>query len=645
MKKEKAKEIKWDDIIHSKWFIPLISVFILIILFSLRLISDFDIGFHLRGGQWILENVSFHDKDVFTYTVNQNEYIALHWLYQVVIYLIYSITSYEGLTVFNSILVLISFLLVFRIMTLKKVPIPLSIFGLLLILLTIQIRFNFRPEIFTWVFTLLLLNILEQYFNNRKNYLYLMPIIMILWINLHGLFIIGIFIMLSYFITNYVNEKKIDRYYFKFFILSSLATLVNPYFLKGVTFPFYLQSRLQSSNVFKNAISELKSPFEITGSESTHFEPVFELTLFYIIAVASILLLIFTYKKRKLHEYLILAGFIYISFSAFRNIPLLVFYGVYIIVISLNDIYLSKKSKFKIKKKYERAIRFIPYFITIIILLFCLRIINNAYYTSDRRNIKFGIGLNNDTHPVKAAEYILNNKLSERILNHFNFGSWFIWKLPQPVLIDGRLEVMKEKFFIEYSQAFAKGGLTILIKKYKPKMIIFDYNTASGWNDQLKELPDWRLIYVDNNAAIYAQNDYARQLSEVTLNKLLSATTIDTNIADAEVWRILRTHAGSGFEFWLSGFYKKHEYPNDLLTMGVFAYRNDEIKIAIPLFLEFIKKTNANYPEVYFNLGTMFFKSENYEKALYCYERYLESEPENKIALQRVSKIKSLNFK
>ncbi len=37
-------------------------------------------GFHLRAGQWILQNHAFPDKDLFTYTVNQNDYVDLHWL-------------------------------------------------------------------------------------------------------------------------------------------------------------------------------------------------------------------------------------------------------------------------------------------------------------------------------------------------------------------------------------------------------------------------------------------------------------------------------------------------------------------------------------------------------------------------------------
>ncbi|MFN3344045.1 MAG: hypothetical protein ACK412_00150 [Chloroherpetonaceae bacterium] len=52
---------------------------------------DIDIGFHLHGGKWIWQHRAFPDKDAYTYTVPNNDYIDLHWLYQLLMFGVYSL--------------------------------------------------------------------------------------------------------------------------------------------------------------------------------------------------------------------------------------------------------------------------------------------------------------------------------------------------------------------------------------------------------------------------------------------------------------------------------------------------------------------------------------------------------------------------
>ena len=93
----------------SVWTIPFLTLLGLIIVFALRLINNADIGFHLKGGQWILQNFAVPHKDVFTYTVNTHDYIDMQWLYQVIMYLVQSVSGYVGMTIFNVILILAAF--------------------------------------------------------------------------------------------------------------------------------------------------------------------------------------------------------------------------------------------------------------------------------------------------------------------------------------------------------------------------------------------------------------------------------------------------------------------------------------------------------------------------------------------------------
>ena len=317
-KPDTLQPVTWNTIVRSQWFLPIVCVFMLIIVLSLRLITDIDLGFHLRGGQWMLENHSFHRTDVYTYTVNQNEYIAMYWLYQILIYVVYTITGYAGLVILNTLLITTVFALIFIRMKSARIFLPIVVITMLLAVLATEIRFSMRPEVLTWIFILATLIVLDRYFYADKNSLFALVIIQILWVNFHGLFILGWVLAGIYFVSYWVHKRRFDRTLLMWSGFSIFASLLNPYFLKGVTFPFYLFTRLQSTNIFKYVISELKSPWAISAAQDVSFFPAIAVYTYFAITFAGVILIALSFKKRKLHEYLLFAAFLYLSYTAIR---------------------------------------------------------------------------------------------------------------------------------------------------------------------------------------------------------------------------------------------------------------------------------------------------------------------------------------
>jgi hypothetical protein len=638
-----SKFLSWKDVLASKWFLPLVCVLVLVILLSLWLISDIDIGFHLRGGQWMLENSTFHKNDVFTYTVNQNEYIAMHWLFQVLLYAVFTFSSYGGLTILKTLLIVSVFLLIFIRMKTFGVPMWLSTITLFATVFVMILRFTLRPEIFSWILLLFTLIIMDQYFYYNKNYLFWLLVVQLFWVNLHPLFIFGWVIIGAYLLSISFHRRNLNLPLLKWFILSVAVSVLNPYFFRGIGFPFYLFTRLQSSNIFKSTIAELQSPWVAGATVNMASPQGLSLYLYYVITFVSFALVLITYKKRKIHEYLLLGAFFYLSFMAIRNIPFFIFIAVQLITVSLRDINIGFKGvleKIKQKKFVPRAL---PLVFSIFIIHFYPRIITDAFYVSWRYALKFGVGLDNYSHPVGAADFIVTNNLGGRIINDLNTGSWFIWKLPQPVFIDGRLEVMKESFYQKYLESMYPGGLQKLIVKYKPEMIIFDYAALYPWNNQLVTMTDWRVIYWDETAIIYAHRDYASQFSAIKFIDRVSELGIDTTINNDEVWNILKTHRKSNLLYWLDGFYQKQEYPVELVKMGICAFRNNEFRPGELLLLEFLKRTRGSVYEVYLDLGLFYYHATNdYKKALFCFERVLNEHPDNTVAKQAMDEIKRM---
>jgi hypothetical protein len=380
-------------------------------------------------------------------------------------------------------------------------------------------------------------------------------------------------------------------------------------------------------------ITELNSPWAIETMGSKSLFLTAPIHWYYLIAVTSLLLIIVTYRNRKLHEYILWAAFLFLSASAVRNVPLFAIIAIQITAVSLVDIAAWIKPKLKGRALFNPIRQAAPVIVSLFIALLCLRVITNAHYLANNRANNFGIGLDRYAHPVGAADYINTNRLQGRVLNDLNSGSWLIWQTSQPVFIDGRLEVMQEPFFHEYLGSFTEKGLRGIILKYNPRLIIFDHGSALNWRHQLANMPEWRIIYVDEKSAIYAAHDYALSLPSLDFTELLAQRDIDTKISETAVWKILHTSSKSKVINFFEGFFRRQSYSElQPMALALFAYMNDEFRVSELIFLELLKNTDSHTYQIYFNLGAVYYRSEDHEKAIYCYEKVLELDPNNEYA-------------
>ncbi len=617
------------------WYITIVAIFVLILILSLRKIYDTDIGFHLRGGEWMLENKSFHHFDVFTYTVRNNEYIAMYWMFQIILYLLYKLGGDGLISIFNSIILLVFFVLVFYRLRRSAVPLWLCAISLFACILPIEIRFGVRPEIFTYLFLVLVLLVLDDYFYRRSKRLYLLPMIMLAWVNFHGLYILGFIAIGCYLISTYVHQRPQFKGLLKWSVLSLIVTLINPYFLKGWSFPFYLFTRLQSHSIFKDAITEFASPFSLRGYLLTHH---LALYIYYIFNLFSIGVSIATFNRRKIHELLLLILFGYVSLTAVRNIPLFTIIAIQIVALGIRDLMeqVDRLKKFFSKLEFTLAIG-----ILIIAVSFALQVKNNHYYAR-RGGGSFGVGFDSLVHPIKACEFLKKHNINGRILNDLNRGSWLIWSTHLPVFIDGRLEVMREEFFREFHESHSPGGINELIAKYNPVVIFFDYSypEALYWDIDLENNSDWRIIYWDETSIIYARNDYKPELQSISLLSALKQILVDTTISDNEAWQILTSPTKSLTALFFEGLVKSTCYPTGILRMAFYASVKLDFQTAEILYLNALKKADYNRGEIYFRLALIYHFTGAFEKAEYCYKRVLQEKPGHKKTQEMLSKLR-----
>lgn len=620
---------------RTLWLIPLLLLMVLVFVFSLRQVSDADLGFHLHAGKWITDQWKWPAGDTFTYTVTGNDYVDLHWLFQLSLYGLYRLGGYPALSLWMAVLVTALFSLVFLRTRLLRVPLPVAIILLLVTAVCIQSRFLMRPELITYLLLTWTLLVLDSYYHNKKRSLYLLPVIQLLWVNHHGLFILGWFLAGAYYLSVLIRDKKNDRHLLTWALGSVAASFVNPYFIKGITFPFYLLTRFSRENPFNN-IQEFRPAFESAEPLSVSF------ILFYLFLLLGIVTFFLTVRKRTVHEALILLVFMVLAMTGMRNIPLYVLVSVPIIGAGIRDIYHSRLSG----KEWLHSGSIgtgICAVLSVYMVLLTLRIVTGAFYTDQRFKFRTGAGIDRNELEVDASAYIRQHLPEGRILNDLNTGGWLGWSLGRPVFVDGRLEVMKEDFYREYTSLYSMGGLKYAVTKYKPDIIVYDYESNVAWDFQMREMMDWGPVYLDENVVIFTQTTFSHQV-DTAIYKRFAAGRYDVSPEDdSAVWRILRTGRESGLKHWLAGLVKRASYNNPLyIRPALHFHRMGQKEAAEKLYLGFLAQDRGRLPYIYQNLGLVYYQKHDYSKSRYCFERLLRHDRKNKVARQYLKEMRNI---
>ena len=624
-------------------------LFILAIIFSFRQVYSPDIGFHLKAGEWILENLKFPSKDMFTYTASMNDYIDMYWLYQVVVAVINKLAGEFGLVVSKAMLVAASFLLLLIRINRKRSLAATSYWQVLFFLAVWAVAFQFetRPHSFSWIYLNFIFLILEDYYDRGINRLVFLPLVMLLWVNTHTVFILGWIVIGCYVVGFALRERSVKTPLIAFALLSLGVCFINPYFARGVALPFNQFQFLQTHSTFKEVIAEYTTPMSLEGYDIhgrfVLLQPLFP---FHIAFALSIIAFLRRFKRIQLHEVLIFGLFLYLVISGVKNIGYFIFAVIPMTIdgfqrsASADQTILEQRTligyvRRVIEACHSQKIQTAFSAITICVsILLMMAIVTNTYYFNFRSNDRFGFQYNQYSLPVQTANFLHDRGLDGKILNHFNVGGYLIHTIPQKVFIDGRNEVIGEKLFWEYSMLWHAVDKQPILNKYQPEIIMFPHQDEFLWVHYLKGDSAWRLVDLDEVAAIYVRAGYANNIPAV--DSTISSKEYE-NIADSQIDTILRTNYQSTFPLFS---FRKNYFPQREIALSTFCYYNDWFDAAIQIGLNGLARSTVACSEMYYNLGHYFFEKKEYERSAYCYQRFLETNSDQ-LARARLSLIRS----
>ena len=446
-------------------------------------IFDNDFWFTINQGRYVLENG-------FPNYVIGTVHEGLNFLYQsygtgILFHLIYNYLGTIGITillflVFEAI-IYIFYKLCLLVSNNNKVS---------LILTTItSIFFYFfittRPHIFTILNLLLIIYLFELYIKRRKTkYLFFIPLIGIIQVNMHGIYFVPFLIILLPYVINSFKFKikniKSEGYNYKpiliTYIITALSGLINYNTYKIFTYGF----SSYGNKIMSERIIELKA---------LSFHDLFGKICIIGILITYIIYFINKDKKIPLRYYLLLFGTSILAFDANKSI-------YFFIICSLFPIaYMYKKNKeFKNEKKV-----IIPIVIAILVLISICSI-----------NIKF-----EEPELLEIANYLdqNNNINNPKLYTSFSDGSYLEYR-GYKCYIDPRAELFlktnnKKKDIIKEYFDLQKGETSYkdFLKEYD-----FDYLIIKKENDILYyhfnnyDSVNYKLIYENNYYEIWKKD-------------------------------------------------------------------------------------------------------------------------------------------
>lgn len=319
------KQVKNTKIIYF-YILFALCIGILSLMMSFGL-SGCDFWWHITAGEWIIDNKTVPHVGIFSWNAMSQDlkWTAHEWLSEVIYYIIYSIGGQVGIYLFCFFAGALLLYLLYRACkedVLKNIAYTILIFVFATAL--IKIYFYARPHIFSYFLLFAELKILYDFINEKtKKAIFLIPLIGILWANIHGgssnlVYVICLFFIITG-LFNFefgkiefvkLNKKKLGTLCLVT-LLSILGICINPYGIHMLTYPY----SNMSDKLMLDLIMEWASP---------DAKDLGILIFFFLPFALGLISFLATKKKIKAIDLLIFAFFSYMFFRSSRFIVLLV---------------------------------------------------------------------------------------------------------------------------------------------------------------------------------------------------------------------------------------------------------------------------------------------------------------------------------
>jgi hypothetical protein len=452
-------------------------------------VRDPDNWWHLKVGDWIVQNQAVPHVGIFSRTAASRPWIAYSWGYEVLLSRIYAWFGLVGFALFGVLLTLavacVFFWMLRRLSGRFWVAWILCGVGCLAFLFSLMPRPVFLSMA---LFAVTLTLILEAHRSNRPQLLYGLPLIFVLWANLHIQFIYGLFVLGLFVGVNLLQRLGIRLrvgprllvapalpagVLLAVFTACALASCIGPYSydLYGVVFEY------SKSQVPYSFIQELQ-PLD--------FQYFTDYVLLLLTTAGF-----FAVGWRKQVDLFKLSLLVIAAVCAFRTSRDAWFVAICAAAF-IADLPVEEDQPPSGLKPAELA----GVGAVLVVLLFLIAA-NTGF---NARELDRTISRE---FPVDAVNFLRRNPVPGPLYNHLDWGGFLIWYLPEhPVAIDGRNDLYGDELDAltlksvrgEYAaDPYLKQAGLVLLPKQAPLAFMLTID------------PQFRVLYEDQLSVVFAR--------------------------------------------------------------------------------------------------------------------------------------------
>jgi hypothetical protein len=510
------------------WFFALsLTAVVYSLLAGLRTVTDWDLGWQLAMGRWVLQHHQIPSTDILSYTAQGQP-----WIYPVgsglLFYLAYLAGQYTLLSWLGAAVCVGTVALLLRRGS--------AITAALAILATPQIALRSTPraEVFTVVLFAAFLTLLWEQYETGRARLWLLPLLMAAWCNLHLGLVAGLAVIVWYVLAESLEmlwpgrrPAAIGRLRraWPWFVATLGATLINPWGwgIYSNMFRFMSPMAQHASSIDEWDAARLNWAVIVSGLSLPHPNSLVVLLMVAAIAVAVALV------QRQFGAAALLSG---AAVLGVRHIRLQVLFSVVVVLVA--GAVLASSLAFFQRAIQDSHIRSILAWSAscILVLLSCMwsaDLITNRAYLGSTDFAEFGTGLG-WWFPAGAAAFIQREKIPGEVFNNYNEGGYVAWSLGSTYrdYVDGRGDpfgdlVQRSSALMqsppdspewqEESERYGINAVIVPLARYKG---IRSFPVLR----QFCSSNIWKPVYLDENSAVFVRNSSTNE-------SLLSRLQID----------------------------------------------------------------------------------------------------------------------
>ncbi|MDD3487325.1 MAG: hypothetical protein PHF35_03040 [Candidatus Moranbacteria bacterium] len=478
-----------------------------------------DLGRHIKNGEIIArdglrlgEPNTVLNSNYYSYTYPDYPFANHHWAMGLVFYFIYKIAGFAGLSVFNILLALFAFSIMFFVAWRESNFTYATLFSFLLIPLMAERR-EIRPESLSAFFFAIFF--LAPWLWSRKKisgrWLGFLPPLMFFWINLHIYFFLGFFVIGAFFLMEVGGiifsrlsdsefQDSLGKIKTLFFlgVVSAVAALANPLGFKGLFYPFRIYHE------YGYTVMEEKSVWflENYGIVNPNFILITGVLIFMAIGFA----ILFSIERKKSGFLCLVFGVFFgaIAWTSLRNFSLFGFTALPALSYILFRIFKKKGNQFDQAKEYGSGL------LAIAVAVFA--VFSNWQFAGAHAG-NHGLGLAPGIE--KSAQFFEEEGISGPIFNDYDIGGYLIFNLfpEERVFVDNRPETYPVEFFSDvykpmqdHPEVFER-----VDGEYNFNSVFFYRHDITPWAKNflasIAQNPDWTKVYEDDYAIIYLKNN------------------------------------------------------------------------------------------------------------------------------------------